>query len=133
MILSLGEKTAETRIEDCRRQHGRWVLQLESLRSIPDAEAWIGASVSIPKTDLPDAEEGAYFSFDLEGCAVYSGGRSVGSLRRLLDYGGSALLEVEQDGREVLIPFAKAYLKSVDIRGKRIDMELPEGLIDLNG
>lgn len=105
---------------------------MESLRSIPDAEAWIGASVSIPKRDLPDAEEGSYFSFDLEGCAVYSDGRSVGSLRRFLDYGGSALLEVERDGREVLIPFAKAYLKSVDIRGKRIDMELPEGLIDLN-
>jgi 16S rRNA processing protein RimM len=33
---------------------------------------------------------------------------------------------------EVLIPFAKSYLRSIDLNAKRVEMALPEGLIDLN-
>jgi 16S rRNA processing protein RimM len=34
---------------------------------------------------------------------------------------------------EVLIPFAKSYLRKIDLPGKRIEMALPEGLVQLNG
>ena len=132
VILSLDGKVTEMGIEDFRHQHGRWVMKLKSIQSISEAEEWIGATISIPNGDLPEAEVGSYFSFDLEGCTVYSDGQLVGSVTRLLDYGATSLLEVDQDGREILIPFAEAYLKHVDTTGKRIDVELPEGLIDLN-
>jgi 16S rRNA processing protein RimM len=33
---------------------------------------------------------------------------------------------------EVLIPFAKSYLRKIDLEGKRVEMALPEGLADLN-
>jgi len=33
---------------------------------------------------------------------------------------------------EVLIPFAKSYLRSIDVQAKRVEMALPEGLVDLN-
>jgi len=33
---------------------------------------------------------------------------------------------------EVLVPFAKSYLRRIDIEGKRVEMALPQGLIDLN-
>jgi 16S rRNA processing protein RimM len=33
---------------------------------------------------------------------------------------------------EVLIPFAKSYLRRIDLEGKRVEMTLPEGLVDLN-
>jgi len=33
---------------------------------------------------------------------------------------------------EVLIPFAKSYLRRIDLEGKRVEMALPEGLVDLN-
>jgi 16S rRNA processing protein RimM len=33
---------------------------------------------------------------------------------------------------EVLIPFAKSYLRKIDIEARRVDMALPEGLVDLN-
>jgi 16S rRNA processing protein RimM len=43
------------------------------------------------------------------------------------------LLMVQPDGGgEVLIPFAQAYLADIDVDGKRIEMRLPEGLLDIN-
>jgi 16S rRNA processing protein RimM len=33
---------------------------------------------------------------------------------------------------EVLIPFAKSYLRKTDLAAKRVEMVLPEGLVDLN-
>ena len=47
--------------------------------------------------------------------------------------GPVALLVVRGAAGEVLIPFAKSYLRKIDLAGKRIEMALPEGLVELNG
>jgi 16S rRNA processing protein RimM len=47
--------------------------------------------------------------------------------------GPVALLVVKGQGAdEVLVPFAKSYLRKVDVDAKRVEMALPEGLADLN-
>jgi 16S rRNA processing protein RimM len=48
--------------------------------------------------------------------------------------GPVALLVVSAEGSsdEVLIPFAKSYLRRIDLAEKRVEMALPEGLVDLN-
>jgi 16S rRNA processing protein RimM len=46
--------------------------------------------------------------------------------------GPAALLVVKGAAGEVLIPFAKSYLRKVDTEAKRVEMALPEGLVDLN-
>jgi 16S rRNA processing protein RimM len=46
--------------------------------------------------------------------------------------GPVALLVVRGAAGEVLIPFAKSYLRSIDLEAKRVEMSLPEGLVDLN-
>jgi hypothetical protein len=43
-----------------------------------------------------------------------------------------ALLVVRGATGEVLVPFAKSFLRTLDIAGKRLEMALPEGLVDLN-
>jgi len=43
-----------------------------------------------------------------------------------------ALLVVRGAAGEVLIPFAKSYLRRLDLAGKRVEMALPEGLVELN-
>jgi 16S rRNA processing protein RimM len=43
-----------------------------------------------------------------------------------------ALLVVQGASGEVLVPFAKSYLRSIDLAARRIEMALPEGLVELN-
>ncbi len=48
------------------------------------------------------------------------------------DYGGPPLLEVEaEDGREILVPFARSICREIDVAAKVIRVELPEGLLEL--
>ena len=46
--------------------------------------------------------------------------------------GPVALLVVQGAAGEVLVPFAKSYLRSIDLAARRVEMALPGGLIDLN-
>ena len=45
---------------------------------------------------------------------------------------GEAPLLIVKGDKEYEIPFAEAFLKSVDLGHKRIVMELPEGLLELS-
>jgi 16S rRNA processing protein RimM len=46
--------------------------------------------------------------------------------------GPVALLVVRGAAGEILVPFAKSYLRTIDLDAKRVEMALPQGLTDLN-
>lgn len=122
----------DAQIESFRRQHGRAVLKLRGIDSIDDAEKLRGAEVRIPVADVAPLENGSFYTFELRGCRVFSGDEFLGTVTAVLDSGGADILKVDREGEEILIPFAKSYLKRVDLAAQRIDVELPEGLRDLN-
>lgn len=132
VVVALAGRQMETSVEELRFQHGRHVLKLEGIHSIDQAEQWVGGEVRIPGSDLPPAGPGRYYDFELKGCEVYAAGDLVGKVVEVLDYGGTTLLEVDRRGYEVLIPFAREIVKSVDTTEGRIEVDLPEGLLDLN-
>ncbi len=125
------------------KNEGRVVLQFAGIDTISDAESIAGNDVLVPREErLPLDDESVYIS-ELIGCTVYDGPLPVGVVedvqfamtadggRRLED--AAPLLSVRSlEGDEVLIPFAKAFLVAVDTEAKRIDMTLPQGLIDVN-
>jgi len=125
------------------KNEGRVVLQFAGIDSISDAESIAGKDVLIPREErLPLDDESVYIS-ELVGCTVYDGSRPVGIVedvqfamssdggRRLDD--AAPLLEVRSlEGDEILIPFAKAFLVTVNTAAKRIDMTLPAGLVEVN-
>jgi 16S rRNA processing protein RimM len=125
------------------KNEGRIVLQFAGIESISDAEVVAGLEVIVPEEErLPLDDESVYIS-ELVDCTVYDGGAVVGVVedvqfpttpdggRRLTD--AAPLLAVRSvEGDEVLIPFARAFLVTMDTAAKRIDMILPAGLIDVN-
>jgi 16S rRNA processing protein RimM len=127
---AFGEKEAE--VEFLRRQHGRSVLKFIGIDSIDEAEQLIGAELRIRTSDLLPVPEGSFYTFELKGCKVYAAGEYLGTVTDVLDYGGTEILKVDLDEHETLIPFAESYLGKIDLEARRIDVELPEGLRDLN-
>jgi 16S rRNA processing protein RimM len=124
------------------KNEGRIVLQFADVDTISSAELIAGLDVIVPREErLPLEDESVYIS-ELIGCTVYDGLKVVGVVddvqfamtadgARRLD--SAPLLSVTSPkGDEILIPFAKAFLVSVDTAAKRIDMKLPEGLIEVN-
>lgn len=80
------------------------------------------------------AEEGAYYQFQIVGSEVVTrDGRSVGTVRTVLETGGHAVLAVDTpSGGEVDIPFTRTICVEVDPRRRRIVIDPPDGLLDLD-
>lgn len=107
------------------------VFKFRGVDSISDAEQLNGAEVRVPVSQRTPLEENEFFQSDLVGCEVFDAatGQRLGSVTGWDDGGGSGLLVVNGD---VLIPFARAICKQIDPVARRIAVELPEGLKDLN-
>lgn len=123
----------EAEIDFFRRQHRHCVIKFRGIDGISEAEKYVGAEIKIPAGDLPDPEEGSYYTFQLKGCLVFAAnGDYIGIVTDVLDSGGAEILKVDLGDDETLIPFAESYLKSIDLDRRRIEVDLPEGLRDLN-
>jgi 16S rRNA processing protein RimM len=121
-------------VERVWHHDGRPVLKFAGIDSISDAEALQGAEILVEEAERVKPEEGEYSHDDLIGCTVWSeeSGQAVGVVRGVEEYGGPPLLRLEaEDGREVLLPFARAICREIDIVGKVIRAAVPEGLLDL--
>jgi 16S rRNA processing protein RimM len=124
---------------------GRIVLKLKGTESISQAETLSGLEVAIAAADLPKLEEDTFYVKDLLGCSFVDGERVLGEVAdvqfvtstdgkvRLQDAAPllAVQLSADQSAEPALVPLVRAYLVSVDVAAKRIVMNLPPGLIDL--
>jgi 16S rRNA processing protein RimM len=116
---------------------GGVVLHFVGVDSISAAETLAGMVVAIPRAERAALGEDEVYIGDLIGCRLVNvaGGSSVdvGEIEDVDRTAGEvALLVVKGAAGEVLIPFAKIYLRRIDVGAGRVEMELPEGLVDLN-
>lgn len=117
-----------------REHDGRWIVWFEQLASIEAAETLRGSELRIPAADVRAPGPGAYYVHDLVGCRVITqAGDLVGTVGQVQLDAGTPLLKVRTGKREILIPLAEDICRRIDIAGKTIVIDAPEGLIDLNG
>ena len=133
LLVMREEHIAPVIVAASREQDGRWIVGLEGVTSIDAAEALRGLELKIPPEALRPPGPDAYYAHDLVGCRVETvGGRPVGTVGHVRWGSGAPLLEVTSAAGEVLIPLAQEICLLVDVAGKRIVIDPPEGLIDLN-
>jgi len=116
---------------------GGIVLHFAGVNSISAAETLKGLIVAIPRAERAALDEDEVYTGDLIGCALVdvAGAKpmTVGEIESVDRTSGPvALLVVRGATGEVLIPFAKSFLRKVDMEARRVEMALPEGLVDLN-
>lgn len=131
-VLAGGGARRELELESSWPHKGQIVLKFAGIESISDAETLLGCELQIPAGERAVLEAGAAFVSDLVGCAVFDGSREIGRVRDVQFGAGEAPLLVIMGNKEYDIPFAEAYLKDVDVARKRIYMQLPEGMLEIN-
>jgi 16S rRNA processing protein RimM len=106
------------------------VFAFAGIQSISDAERIAGQWVSVPLAERVELEPDEVFYGDLIGCQVVDRktGQLIGVVDDYQESAGPILLNV---GPHV-IPFVGAYCVVVDLAAKRIEVELPEGFLELN-
>ena len=110
---------------------GALILKFRGIDSISDAEKLRGWEVRVPLSERAPLEPGEFFQSDLVGCDVIERGtgESLGRVAEWTDSGGPGLLVLEGG---MLIPFVRSICVEIDPAAKRIAVQLPEGLKDLN-
>ncbi len=135
-----------------QNHRGQGVIHFAGVESINAAEKFRGLDVLLPFEQRVTLPAGQYFVADLIGCAVFEvKGESVmasspcllatapelvGTVRDVQFPGegirGTPVLEVETGRGELLIPLAEDICRRIDVEARRIEVELPEGLRELN-
>lgn len=89
------------------------------------ADALRGQSLEVPRSQLPALEDDEFWADDLVGCAVGDGPREVGRVTRLFGLPSCEVLEVERpEGGELLVPLVSDAVRSIDVTGRRVDVDL---------
>ena len=116
-----------------RFQNGRPVIGLEGVQTMNDAEALAGLELRVPVEELAKLPEGTFYHHDLVGCRVVTAqGEPVGIVEGVEGTVGGSRLVVAGARGEILIPLATEICRTIDVPGKRIVIEPPSGLLDLN-
>ncbi|MGA7243479.1 MAG: ribosome maturation factor RimM [Terracidiphilus sp.] len=117
---------------------GGVVLHFAGVNSISAAEELAGFVVAIPSEQRAAVDQDEVYIGDLIGCVLVDVAPTVpvtvGEIEDVdRSAGPVAMLVVRSESAdEILIPFAKEYLRRVDVGAKRVEMALPAGLVDLN-
>ena len=129
----------ELELESFWPHKARLILKFAGVDTISDAEALIGAEIQIPARERANLEAGVQYISDLVGCSVsakapeFPAAQELGTVEQVQFGAGEApLLVIRKGNQEHLIPFAAEYIAAVDVDRKRIELVLPEGMLEIN-
>lgn len=114
-----------------RIQDKHLIVHLKGIESREDAEALKNTILSLPRELAAPLGDGQYYMEDIIGCSVYEGNKYLGLVDDIIETGANDVYSVISDDKsELLVPALKSVIKNIKIELKRIDVILPEGLVD---
>lgn len=120
-------------VATARRHSGRYVVGFAGVTDRTGAEALRGTELVVDSADLePTGDPEEFHDAELLGLAVETlAGTRVGELADVVHGPGADLLVVRMDDREILVPFIRDMVPTVDVAGGRVVIDPPEGLLEL--
>jgi 16S rRNA processing protein RimM len=120
-------------VASVRVQNGRPVVGFEGFTRVEDVERLAGLELRVPEETLQPLQPGTYYEHQLVGCLVETAaGDVVGTVAAVEGGAGATRLAMNGPRGEILIPLAVDICVDIDVANKRIRINPPEGLLELN-
>lgn len=133
VYLQGGEGFEAFEIESLELDRNSHFLKLRGVDTLARADALAGREVFIEESEFPGLEKGRFYAFQLIGSRVVAkGGAEIGTVKGILPAGGSSLLVVVREDRELYVPFTEEICVRVDPQAREILIDPPDGLLELN-
>ena len=133
LFVNRGGRIEALRITAARIQQGRPVIAIEGIGDMDTARGLAGLEFRVPADSLPELPEGTFYHHDLVGSRVETvGGQVVGTVSKVEGERGISRLVVQGERGEVLIPLVVDICTTIDPVARRIVVDPPEGLLELN-
>ncbi|MEW6669621.1 MAG: ribosome maturation factor RimM [Thermodesulfobacteriota bacterium] len=124
---------SERAVRSVQPHKGAFIMKLEGIDTVEEAEACRGAAVLVRKEAFSRESEDEFFWHEIIGLEVYlNTGAYVGEVRHILPTGGNDLYVVSSGKSEVLIPAVHELVREIDLANRRIIVSDVEGLLELN-
>jgi len=106
---------------------GDAILRLKEVVGVDEAESLRGAFLAVPASEREVLAPDAYFLDDLVGLSVVNAlGEEIGRIEEVLENPGNDVIVVRKGDREILVPALKSLIREVDLKTRRMVVELPE-------
>lgn len=130
VLIGPAEDARPREILESRIHQGRPIVRFAGIDTMNDAETLAGASLWLREGDLEPLPAGTFYRHDLVGCDVIdTQGTSVGKVTGVEGSLDRSYLVIDED---TLIPLVGDICVAVDIAARRVTIDPPEGLIELN-
>lgn len=131
-----GGPAGEYTVESVRAHSGRLLVRLAGVADRDAADAMRGVVFVIDSGDLPPLDDpDEFYDHQLEGLRVRTvDGRDLGTVAEVLHTAAGELLAVRRrdGGGEVLVPFVSAIVTSVSLADNVVEINPPDGLLEIN-
>ena len=120
-------------VSSLRVQNGRPIVGFEGFERIEDVERLQGLELRVPEETLQPLQPGTYYEHQLVGCTVETvSGDAIGEVAKVEGGAGASRVAINGPHGEILIPLAVDICVEIDIANKKIRVNPPEGLLELN-
>ncbi|NJI51766.1 ribosome maturation factor RimM [Bacillus subtilis] len=108
------------------------LLQFKERQNLNEVEELKNAIIKVPEEELGELNEGEFYFHEIIGCEVFTEeGELIGKVKEILTPGANDVWVIGRKGKkDALIPYIESVVKHIDVKEKKIEIELMEGLID---
>ncbi len=119
-------------IENQKINGDRMIVQLQDVKKVEQAVAFMGKAVFLPNELMPELDEDDFYFKEIVGFKMIDALKGeIGAISDVLEYPTQAVIQVMKDGKEILIPIHDDIIQKVDKKAKTLTVKTPEGLIDM--
>ena len=130
VFIEKNKELTEYEIEEVRYHKNQVLLKFKNIDSIEEAEKFRNCYIKISRKDAKELPEDTYYIVDLIGTNVYLENNDyVGEIIDVFSTGSNDVYVIKREGNiDLLIPAIKDVIKDIDIKNKKMIVNLIEGL-----
>jgi 16S rRNA processing protein RimM len=115
-------------VAQVREAKDHLVATFKGVASREDAERLNGIELYVAREKLPETDDDEYYHADLIGlAAVNTADEPLGRVAAIHNFGAGDIIEIAPPhGPTLLLPFTNAVVPTVDLKGGRVVIELPQ-------
>lgn len=133
VFINMNDELIPFVIKDISYKSGKSaIVQLEDITDEESAFALIGNELYLPLSFLPKLEGNRFYFHEVIGFRVVDVNiGELGTVMQIIDQSSQAILVIEHNGKEILVPITDDIIKSVDRKNNVIQVITPTGLVDI--
>lgn len=114
------------------RNRNQAIIKFEGVESEEEAARMVKNELWLPVAVLPKLKGNKFYYHEVKGFAVIDARHGpVGTISEILEYPNNTLLQLDFNGREILVPILEEVILDVDRSKKEMHIKAPTGLIDI--